>query len=273
MKELFNDVFTLPISEGGIHYLLNRFAEKSNATYQNIKERIASSTVIGADETGVKVNGNKHWFWTWQTNKLTYITHSENRGSATITSHFPQGFKNSTLVHDGWKPQLNTPAKHHQTCLPHLLRHLTYLNEKYPNTTWGKQFIKLLYDALQLSKKTKPQALERSKIIAQLDQILDQPPDKNHKELYTFYKRMCREKQHLFTFLFIDEVPADNNASERAIRNVKVKQKISGQFKTNKAAQNFAKIRSVIDTSIKNRCNVLQALITIAKFSNQIVTD
>ena len=101
MKELFNDVFALPISEGGIHDLLNRFSEKSSATYQNIKERVASSTVIGADETGVKVNGNKHWFWTWQTDKLTYITHSENRGSITINSHSPKGFSNSTLAHDG----------------------------------------------------------------------------------------------------------------------------------------------------------------------------
>ncbi len=45
--------------------------------------------------------------------------------------------------------------------------------------------------------------------------------------------------------------PPDNNASERAIRNSKVKQKISGQYKIEKVAQNFAKIRSVIDTTIK----------------------
>ena len=270
MKELFNDVFALPISEGGIHYLLNRFAEKSSATYQNIKERIASSTVIGADETGVKVNGNKHWFWTWQTNKFTYITHSENRGGATIMSHFPEGFTDSTLVHDGWKPQINTPAKHHQTCLPHLLRRLTYLNQRYPNTTWGKQFLQLLYDALHLNKILNPSDVERMKIIIRLKNLLEKPPDKTHKELHTFYKRISKERQHLFTFLFLKEVPPDNNASERAIRNVKVKQKISGQFKTSKAAQNFAVIRSVIDTTIKNSCNVLQALIVIAKFGNQI---
>ena len=62
-------------------------------------------------------------------------------------------------------------------------RLITYLNEKYPNTTWGKQFKQLLYDAMHLNKKTKSQALEHSKIIAQLDQILHQPPDKNHKEV------------------------------------------------------------------------------------------
>ena len=109
---------------------------------------------------------------------------------------------------------------------------------------------------MHLNKKTKSQALERSKIIAQLDQILHQPPNKNHKELHTFYKHMCRERQHLFTFLFFDQVPADNNASERPIRNVKVKQKISGQFKTNKAAQTgqkHYKILGFVKKSIRFR--------------------
>jgi transposase len=81
---------------------------------------------------------------------------------------------------------------------------------------------------------------------------------------------MCKERQHLFTFLFIANVPPDNNASERAIRNVKVKQKISGQFKVENAAQNFAKIRSVIDTTIKNGLNVLEALVIIAKFEFEL---
>ena len=131
----------------------------------------------------------------------------------------------------------------------------------------------MLYDALHLNKILNPSDVERMKIIIRLKNLLEKPPDKTHKELHTFYKRISKERQHLFTFLFLKEVPPDNNASERAIRNVKVKQKISGQFKTSKAAQNFAVIRSVIDTTIKNSCNVLQALIVIAKFGNQIATD
>jgi transposase len=112
--------------------------------------------------------------------------------------------------------------------------------------------------------------VQRAKIIQRLESLLKNPPDSKHKKLYTFYKRMCRERQHLFIFLFIQEVPPDNNASERAIRNVKVKQKISGQFKIVQAAQNFAKIRSVIDTTIKNELNVLQALSLIAKFEFEL---
>lgn len=274
MQEVFNDVFNISISEGGIHYLLNRFANKVTPVYQIIKQRVANSKVVGADETGIKVNGDKHWFWTWQTPKLTFITHSRNRKGETVNTHFPEGFLNSTLVHDGWKPQLNTPAKNHQSCLPHLQRHLNYLNELYSNNKWGNTFLKLLYDALEVKKNMGhgdyKQNTERTKIIQNLEDLLNNPPDKEHTRLYTFYKRMCRERHHLLTFLFIEKVPPDNNASERAIRNVKVKQKISGQFKKVETAQNFAKIRSVIDTTIKNGMNVLESLALIAKFEVQL---
>ncbi|MDR0749206.1 MAG: transposase, partial [Tannerellaceae bacterium] len=62
-------------------------------------------------------------------------------------------------------------------------------------------------------------------------------------------------------------VPADNNASERAIRNVKVKTKVSGQFrnKDGKGADRFARIRSVIDTTVKNGHDVFYALECLAK--------
>ncbi len=273
MKEVFNDVFSINISEGGIHYLLNRFSDKVTPVYEIIKQRIAESKVVGGDETGVKVNGDKHWFWTWQSEKLTFITHSENRKAETIKTHFPLGFPNSTLVHDGWKPQLNTLAQSHQSCLAHLQRHLNYLNQLYSNNKWGNEFLELLYDSLelknQMEQKDYKNNIQRTKIIIKLDYLLDHPPDEKDKKLFTFYKRMCRERQHLFTFLFIEAVPADNNASERAIRNVKVKQKISGQFKITEAAQNFAKIRSVIDTTIKNGLNVLESLVLIAKFQFQ----
>lgn len=273
MREVMNDVFNIDISEGGIHCLLDRFAVRATPLYEMIRQRVSGSMVIGTDETGARVNGGKHWFWTWQTRHLTYIAHCATRGKAAIDAHFPQGFPRATLVHDGWRAQTGTTAKHHQTCLPHLLRHLNYLNEKYDGAQWGNSFRTLLYDAMELDKHGTVENLdtEKIKILQHLESLLARPPDKKHKELYTFYKRMCRERQHLFTFLLIEDVPADNNASERAIRNIKVKQKISGQFKTERAAQNFAKIRSVIDTTIKNGMNVLEALTLIPKLQPQTI--
>ncbi len=73
------------------------------------------------------------------------------------------------------------------------------------------------------------------------------------KELIAFKKRLKKYRDYIFTFLYRQEVPPDNNASERAIRNLKVKLKISGQFKSESGADNFAVLRSVIDTTIKNK--------------------
>lgn len=268
MKEMFNDVFELKISEGGIHYLLERFSRKTRPAYQQIKERIAIGRVVGTDETGARVGGKKDWFWTWQNQKLTYIIHSDNRGSATIEKEFPNGFPGSILVRDGWRAQAATVAGHHQLCVAHLQRRLNYLNEKYSSADWGKDFLQLLKKSLKLKKQDchkEEYKIDRAGIVQKMMQLLDNPPDKNQKELYSFYKRMGRERQNLFTFLFIENVPADNNGSERAVRNIKVKQKISGQFKLGKTAQNFAQIRSVIDTTIKNGLNVLDSMSLIAK--------
>ena len=227
MQEMFNDVFHIDIGQGGLHCLLNRFADKTTPVYELIKQRVSQSEVIGADETGAKVNGKKHWIWTWQNEKCTYIVHSDNRGGRTIETNFPEGFPKSILVHDGWRAQINTQAKAHQTCLPHLLRRLNYLNEKYKNKKWSVKFQTLLYDAMKLSGNMNlndyHHCVERTKIILRLQKLIENPPDKELKELYTFYKRMVREHQYLFTFLFNSNVPADNNGSERAIRNVNLK--------------------------------------------------
>lgn len=214
--------------------MLNRFSNKVSPIYDLIKQRVSQSSLIGVDETGIKVNDDNHWFWAWQTPKLTFTAHAPNRKAESITALFPKGFPNSTLVHDGWKPQLNTPAKNHQTCFAHLQRHLIYLNKVYPDSTRGNSFLKLLYQSLELTPKPKQKdyCIERTKIIQALEDSLINLPDKNHKKLQTFYRRISRERQQLFIFIFIEKVPPDNNALERAIRNVKVKQKISGQFKT-----------------------------------------
>ncbi|MDR1182627.1 MAG: transposase, partial [Bacteroidales bacterium] len=75
-----------------------------------------------------------------------------------------------------------------------------------------------------------------------------------------------KHRQSIFTFLLYPHVPPDNNGSERAIRNVKVKTKVSGRFRNTegKSAERFARIRSVIDTTIKNGQDVFAALKCLA---------
>ena len=59
-------------------------------------------------------------------------------------------------------------------------------------------------------------------------------------------------------------MPPDNNASERAVRTFKVKQKVSGLFRSFEGAHSFAVIRSLIDTIIKNGQNVIDGVALLA---------
>jgi len=270
LQEMMNDIFAVQISEGGLHWLLNRLASKGADAYEMIRQRVLHSPVIGTDETGVKINGKKHWFWTWQNNRATFIAASTNRGTTTIIENMSGISGEAVLVHDCWKAHFQTPVNNHQLCTAHLERETKYLEERY-KVAWPVRFRAMLREAHKLKKQFTPADYfypntVRSLLEKELDNLLAESLDPKHKEMITFQKRITKYRDHVFTFLYHPTVPPDNNSSERAIRNVKVKQKISGQFKILSAAENFAILRSIIDTALKNNQNVLQALNVIADY-------
>lgn len=217
----------MPISQGTVSGILDRFAKKSLPALELIKQTVCKSTVVGADETGMKQNGQLNWFWTWQNKLATYIVASANRGIATIKEHFPAGFPKAILVHDCWPSHLNTEAAGHQICTAHLLRELKFLEQKY-QSEWATQFSRMLILALEL-KKSIPldQYLEPMRERAQLENtlhnLINQKIDPQQIEVIIFQKRITKYRQYLFTFLYNKDVPPDNNTSEQAIRNIKVK--------------------------------------------------
>jgi transposase len=273
MKEFFSDAMSLPISEGGIYNVLQRFAKKSLPVYQQIKERIEAASFLGTDETGAKVNGKKHWFWTWQNDELTFIVHSDSRGTITIENNFPNGLPNAVLQHDRWASHFQCDAMHHQLCTAHLLRDLNYIEELH-KSQWASDFKKLLLKAIGLKKELSPDQYhkvnpQRQILEKELDGLLWECLPAGHKKAITFQKKLKKHKEFILYFLQNPKVPPDNNGSERAIRNIKVKQKISGQFKSLEGADIFAIIRSVIDTTIKSGQNVLFALSLISKLDTE----
>ncbi len=269
---LFKDVFNLPMSEGSIGNLLKKAAKKSTPIYDAILENIKIASYVGSDETGAKVNGKKWWIWVClsrnlggQTAKDTFLKTSKSRGFEIVEQTFPEGLPNTIIGSDRWAAQLKIVSKSKQLCFPHLLRDLNYLIETEKND-WSNQFklllkqaLKLKETSLEINKAFEKEGQQMIAIEEKLNKLLGIPILKDTFPLtLTFQKQMIKHRNFLFTFLYHLEVPPDNNASERAIRNVKVKQKISGQFKSGQEA--FCIIRSLIDTFRKRNLNVLDKL-------------
>jgi len=126
IKEIMSDIFQVPMSEGTVVNKVKSFAESSKWIYEQIRQTLLESKWSGTDETGYRLNGEKGWMWTWQNEMYTFLYASQNRGEKTIREVFPEGLKQSVLVHDCWKPHFNVECITHQLCLAHLQRELEY---------------------------------------------------------------------------------------------------------------------------------------------------
>lgn len=279
MKHMFRDMFGLHLSEGSIDNLLEKTGRKATLAYDVIQAGISRSGVVGSDETGCRVNGKKYWFHVWQSPTLTFIVSVASRGFKVIGKYFTDGFPHAVYVSDCWAAQLKTKAKAHQLCLAHLLRETASFVESL-QSQWSAQMKDVLQRAIKIKGNLgqgdylKPPE-EVIEINRELDELLEVDYSNFHKREQAFIKRLIKHRQSIFTFLTYPDVPPDNNASERAIRNVKTKTKVSGQFRNaeGKGADRYAKIRSVIDTAIKNGQDVYAALIALAKCPKTVETS
>ena len=261
IREYFHQVVNLPISEGTIQNILVRMAKKTQPIYEMIKEKLSLSLYVGGDETSVRINRKKGWYWTIQNDSLTLMHCSDNRGFATLEELYPNGLPNTIIGHDAYSCWFKFKAKGHQLCMAHLQRDILYFEQIYSCCHWVTKIKQLFLDALLWKKGSET---ELKMFDLELSQLLENPPDQKYTLLKPFVKRLIKYKESLFTFLKHPFVPPDNNGSERAIRNVKVKTKISGQFSSIENAQIFAQLRSIIDTAIKNKQPILNVLLILA---------
>jgi transposase len=243
-------------------------SKKALPAYEVIREKLLQSKCVGGDETGIHINKEKAWFWIFQNRGLTFIRASPNRGYNTILNVFPLGFPKSYYVSDSLPAQLKINSLGKQLCLAHLLRELKKFEEVF-KSEWATQTKILFTKAIDYKRRMQPldyynDNLQIVELENKLTQLLKVDFTNKHKKEQAFVKRLQKKRNAIFTFLYHLEVPPDNNASERGIRNVKVKMKISNQFKSLQFAQHFAVIRSVIDTTIKNGQDVFNALTNLA---------
>ena len=236
-----------------------------------IRDEIGQSEVVGADETGVRINGQQHWVWTFQTEALTYMTVDKGRGKAVIDKHFPEGLPKSILVTDRHASYFNMDVKDHQICLAHLLRNLICLSQTVPDSDWPAEMMALLRKAIHLkhmSPQDTPPDNEVERIREELDELIDYIPliedEEQQKTIKDFVLNLQPKKEFLLTFLTHPAVPADNNASERSVRPVKTKMKVSGQFKNKDGAESYTVLHSIMQTARKNNRDPFAALVDLA---------
>ena len=264
--EAMKDLFNLSISQGTIQTILKEAGNKAEAPYEEIRKRICSSKVTGADETGAHVDKEHHWNWIFENPLLTYVFQKKSRGLDAIDSKFPDGLPDSVLVTDRHSSYFNMNVRTHQVCLAHLLRNVQYLTELNPNQDWSKRFSDILHQAIRLKKNT-PFALITERMVTdiknKMSQLLNESLTHLDDEFERFKRGILKVKDYLFTFLTEETVPYDNNASERGVRKIKIKQKISGCFRTNEGADIFAMIHSIAETAKKNNKSKFNAILAV----------
>ena len=263
--EILRDVFALSISEGSVHNMLESVTSAAAYMYEQIRRRITASPVVGADETGLNINGKQYWQWSFQTEYLTYVYPDASRGKAAIDKHFPNGLPDSWLVTDRHSSYFNMHVKGHQICLAHLLRELIYLEELEPKEPWTKAMMTLFREAIHKRKTEQWEKIDRESILKRFDELLFGCLKYVNKDIENLKKSLIKHRDNVFRFLFNPQIPYDNNASERSIRPMKLKQKVSGAFRSFQGAMTYSVIHSLADTARKNNQSPFFALKLIAQ--------
>ena len=174
------------------------------------------------------------------------------------------------MVSDRWAAQLKTHSKNIQICLAHLLRDLIYLveTEQLDFAIQFKTFIIRIFESKKITAENNKAYIQNSEEAILLEQTLNgllliSIDKEKYPKSATFQVSILKNRNFILPCLYNLEIPPDNNGSERAIRNIKVKQKVSGQFKSGQNA--FCVIRSVIDTLLKRGVELIPCLNQINK--------
>lgn len=258
----------------------NRAVQKgSEPALQVIKKALTQEAVTQHDESGVRVDGQLQWLHVSSTEQLTHYEVHPKRGQEAMQAIGILPHSTGRIVHDHWKSYLTFDQVDHAFCNAHHLRELRFICEQYQQE-WAADMDQLLLEVkaavdnapLEFDSLPNQQCLDFEK---RYDLILqsgfdanppppEPPPKKRGKTKQSPPKnlldRLKIHKEGVLAFMYDFRVPFDNNLAERDVRMIKVKQKISGSFRTSQGADSFCSIRSYISTARKCGQNVISAI-------------
>lgn len=278
LQELLDDVFNLKLSQGTIYNTLKKAHDSLESVENFFKEELSKAAIAHADETGTKVNGKLNWIHSISNDFFTVLTSHKNRGKkAIVEAGVIPNFK-GILVHDCWYAYDTFNHIKHALCSAHFLRELQGIQDntqlKFPQKIKDALFnLKAALESGEEIDADKENALYLNYVFAVEDGFLEEklsyPFDPNvggrvkRSKAFNLLKRLSRYDDVLRFFSEKNLSIFTNNAAEREVRNVKVKSKIQGTFRSELGSHIFCRIRGYIATMKKNGYNQFEALKSI----------
>lgn len=281
--QIFKDLFGQSPSEAFILNAGKQLEQKIEPARVAIKEQLQQAKILHVDETGLRVEGKLHWLHSASTDKLTdYEVHAKRGKEAMDAAGILENF-HGKLVHDHWKVYFSYDGCEHAACNAHHLRELDYLEKQFQQP-WAGEMATLLVNIKNTlaDLPLEQDSLSPGQLILfeqQYDVLIKKgleaypyteasSPEGGKKKrgkpkqtpAYNLLARLRDYKGGTLAFMYDFSVPFDNNLAERDIRMVKVKQKVSGGFRTFAGAQQFASIRGYISTARKNSVSIFIAI-------------
>ncbi len=220
----------LKLSVGAIVRAVHQVARQGGPEVGEILERIRSSPVVHADETGWRENGKNGYVWTFSTPTERFFLR-RGRGKEVVDEVLGESF-GGILVSDFYASYDHYPGLK-QRCWAHLLRDIHKLKALYPEdggrAQWALGVQRLYVKARAWAAEggrppPRGQLLLEERLLALCRPFLEDPLAVQAK----LCRRIERHIKELFVFVSHPETPSDNNAAERSLRHLVVSRKISG---------------------------------------------
>jgi transposase len=279
LQELLHDLFQMDVSQGTLDNVLKRGYEKLAGFEEQVKERIRNSGVVHFDETGMRVVKDLHWLHVASTPEFTAYHIDAQRGKPAMEAMGILPDFTGTAVHDSWTSYYAYECEH-ALCNTHHLRELIFAYEEH-GQQWAARLKACLLEANEEVTAAKTRGATElparrlqyfsgrySRILREGREELPLLPArhagqrgraKQHK-VKNLHDRLRDHKTEVLAFLYDFSIPFTNNQGEQDVRMMKVKQKISGCFRSIDGARIFARIRGCLSTIKKQGHNALQAM-------------